>query len=38
MKGWQRNILFVIVASVVAFVMYSAAKFFGFINNKEEPK
>jgi hypothetical protein len=38
MKGWQKNILFVVIAGVLGLVMYFGAKFFGLIGGKEDPQ
>lgn len=36
MKGWQRNILFVVIAGVIGLVMYFGAKFFGLIGGGDK--
>lgn len=38
MKGWQKNVLLVVVAAIIGFVMYSAAGFFGLLKAKDIQK
>jgi len=34
--SWKRNLLFVVVAGLIAYVMYLGAKFFGLIGEKKD--
>lgn len=38
MKGWQKGIVFVVVSAVIGYVAWVAAKFFGLIGEKEDPR
>jgi hypothetical protein len=35
MKGWKKSISFVIIASVIAYLMYMCARWFGLVGPKE---